>query len=237
MLLLLLFTGVGAALWHGWAGGKLVVLVFVVAGWIVSLCLHEFAHAVTAYAGGDARIAETGYLTLDPLKYTDPLLSLVLPVVYIFLGGFGLPGGAVYIRTGSLRGRGWISAVAAAGPFANLVCLVVLAALLNVVPRGDDITDLQAGLGVLAFFQATAVALNLLPFPGLDGFGVIRPFLPAHIAAITAQVGTAAFVILVLLLWYTALGRYVFVLGLDLTRAAGIATGPIARGFAMIRLT
>ena len=231
MMLVLVFSGTGAALWHGWLEGHLPVLVFVVAGWIVSLCLHEFGHALTAYLGGDKAIAQTGYLTLDPLRYTDPVLSLILPVVYIFLGGFGLPGGAVYIRTRSLRSRGWVAASAAAGPFANLIFLVLLAALLAVAPAGDDITDLQAGLAVLAFFQATAVVLNLLPFPGLDGFGILRPFLPPHVAAVTAQVGTAAFIILVLLLWFTSLGRYVFVLGLDLTSAFGIATGPIARGF------
>ena len=237
MLLLLVFSGTGAALWHGWIGGKAAVFVFVVSGWIVSLCLHEFGHALAAHAGGDTAIAGTGYLSLDPLKYTDPVLSLVLPLVYIFFGGFGLPGGAVYIRTGDLRSRAWMAAVAAAGPLANLLFLATLAALMNVVPNGDDITDLQAGLAVLAFFQATAIVLNLLPFPGLDGFGMLRPYLPTNIAAITAQVGTAAFIILVLLLWYTSLGRYVFLLGLDVTHAFGIATGPIARGFAMIRLT
>ncbi len=54
------------------------VFVFVVAGWLVSLCLHEFGHAFTAWRFGDHDIAVRGYLTLNPLKYTNPLLSLGL---------------------------------------------------------------------------------------------------------------------------------------------------------------
>ena len=238
LLIVLLFTGSGALLWNGLADGRLAVLLFVIAGWIVSLCLHEFGHALTAYLGGDHVIARTGYLTLDPLKYTDPLLSVILPVIYLFLGGFGLPGGAVYIRHGALRSKAWDSAVSAAGPFANLVFLALLAALLAAAPPGEDndISTIQAGLAVLAYFQATAIVLNLLPFPGLDGFGIIRPFLPSQIAAASAQVGTAAFVILVVLLWTTSLGSYVSSLALDITGAFGIAVGPIARGFSTIRL-
>ena len=238
LLLVLVFAGTGSALWNGWWDGRLAVLVLVVSGWIVSLCLHEFGHALTAYLGGDHTVADTGYLTLDPLKYTDPVLSLILPVIYIFLGGFGLPGGAVYVRTGLLRGPYWDSAVSAAGPFATFCFLLLLAALMAVVPTqaDGDITDLQAGLAVLAYFQATALVLNLLPLPGLDGFGIIRPYLPHAIASAAAQVGSGAFILLMLVLWYTPLGGFVFSLGLDITHGLGVALGPIARGYRMMRL-
>ncbi len=54
------------------------VFIFVIAGWIVSLSLHEFGHAFTAWRFGDHDIAVRGYLTLNPFKYTNPLLSLGL---------------------------------------------------------------------------------------------------------------------------------------------------------------
>ena len=63
------------------------VFIFVIAGWIVSLCLHEFAHAFTAWRFGDHGVAMRGYLTLNPFRYTHPLLSLVLPLLFIALGG------------------------------------------------------------------------------------------------------------------------------------------------------
>ena len=59
------------------------MFIFVIAGWIVSLCLHEFGHAFTAWRFGDHDVAVRGYLTLNPLKYSNPLLSLVLPVLFI----------------------------------------------------------------------------------------------------------------------------------------------------------
>lgn len=242
LLLLLIFFGLGAALWHDWLSGRFVVFVFVLAGWTVSLCLHEFGHAVVAYYGGDASVARTGYLDLDPARYTDPVLSLILPVAFILLGGFGLPGGAIYVKTGALRSREWKAAMAAAGPFANLVVLALLAGLYQallhekITPGSTAIIDLASGLAVLALFQATAVILNLLPFPGLDGFGVLRPFLPARIAVRVEQVGSAAILILFLLIWLTPVGGALIRVGVAVTTAFGFDIGPIARGFGMMRL-
>src|SRR5678815_2748961 len=67
----------------------------VTVAWIFSVCLHEFGHAVVAYKGGDYTVRDKGYLTFNPLKYTDPLFSIILPVLFVALGGIGLPGGAV----------------------------------------------------------------------------------------------------------------------------------------------
>ena len=124
------------------------------------------------------------------------------------------------------------------GPFATFCFLLLLAALVAVAPASadGDITDVRAGLAVLSFFQATALVLNLLPFPGLDGFGIIRPFLPRSVAALAAQAGSGTFIVLMLLLWYTPLGGFVSRLGLEITHELGIALGPIARGFRMIRI-
>src|SRR5262245_38736576 len=47
------------------------VFPFVLAGWVVSLCLHEFGHALAAFVCGDRSVRDKGYLTLDPLHYTD----------------------------------------------------------------------------------------------------------------------------------------------------------------------
>ena len=99
-----------------------------IAGWLVSLCLHEFGHAYTAWRFGDRDVAVRGYLTLNPLKYTHPLLSLGLPLLFIALGGIGLPGGAVYVRTSCMTPR-QPTLVSLAGPAANLLLAVLLLAL------------------------------------------------------------------------------------------------------------
>ncbi|EFD76001.1 LOW QUALITY PROTEIN: integral membrane protein, partial [Mycobacterium tuberculosis T85] len=101
---LLGLTAVGGAL--AWLAGETVqplayagVFVMVIAGWLVSLCLHEFGHAFTAWRFGDHDVAVRGYLTLDPRRYSHPMLSLGLPMLFIALGGIGLPGAAVYVHT------------------------------------------------------------------------------------------------------------------------------------------
>src|ERR1700741_2320636 len=71
------------------------VFPFVLAGWVVSLCLHEFGHALAAFLCGDRSVRDKGYLTLDPLRYTDLQFSIFWPLVFLAMGGIGLPGGAV----------------------------------------------------------------------------------------------------------------------------------------------
>lgn len=157
---------------------NIVAFVIVCIGWVFSVCLHEFAHALVAYWGGDRSVAQKGYLTLNPLKYTHPLYSLALPMLFLILGGIGLPGGAVYINDHLLRGKKWRTAVSLAGPLANAVLMVVLALpfLLGVFPPGDQ----SARACILAFLvalQAMAVLLNLLPIPPLDGFRALMPWM------------------------------------------------------------
>ncbi|MFC6094395.1 site-2 protease family protein [Saccharothrix lopnurensis] len=149
-------------------------VLFVLGGWAVSLCLHEFGHAVVAYRGGDHAVKEKGYLTLDIRRYTDPVFSIVLPLVLLAFGGIPLPGGAVWINHHALRDRRVQSMVSLAGPVSNLVLGLLLAAS---VALFDPAPGLAAALSYLAAVQVIAFVLNILPIPGLDGWGVIEPYL------------------------------------------------------------
>jgi Zn-dependent protease len=181
-LMLALFAGSGAALYQGMLPGSPLVFVFVITGWFISLCLHEYGHARMAFTGGDRSVALRGYLRLDPFEYLDPLNSIIWPLVVAVLGGIGLPGAAVYIQPRDLRSKHWESAVSAAGPAVNIVLLLLLAVpfWLGLEYRYGD-RGFWGGLGFLALLQMFAVAFNLLPLPGIDGFGIIAPYLPGHI--------------------------------------------------------
>lgn len=172
----------------------------VLIGWIFSLCLHEFSHALVAYYGGDTTVREKGYLTFNPLKYTHPVYSIVLPLLFLLVGGIGLPGGAVYIETWRLRSRRWVSAVSLAGPAANLLLAIVLGIVLSVAPV--DQNGIWPGLAFLAFLQISAVVLNLVPLPPFDGFGAIDPYLPNDLRANIAQVRGMLPLVVFFLLWY-----------------------------------
>jgi Zn-dependent protease len=185
-------TVVGGALaWlengHGSRIGDFGVLLFVLGGWIVSVCFHEFAHAYTAYKAGDRSVEGAGYLTLNPFKYAHPVLSILLPLFFIIQGGIGLPGGAVYLHRHAFRSKAMQSAASAAGPLVNLVLGVVLllvakshtselsAFLFNTAGSGH--ARFWSAVAFLGFLQITAAVLNLLPVPGLDGYAIIEPYL------------------------------------------------------------
>ncbi len=177
---------------------------FVVTGWVVSLCLHEFAHAVVAYAGGDRSVADKGYLTLDPRHYAEPGLSLVLPLMFVLMGGIGLPGGAVWIDRRALRSPAIASVVSLAGPATNVVfafaCLLPIG--LGWLELRFDTLNFTSGLAFLGFLQVTAAVLNLLPIPGLDGYGALSPHLSRELQlqiAPMARWGIFAVIIFLLL--------------------------------------
>jgi Zn-dependent protease len=189
--------GIGPARW--------AVRAVVFTGWVLSLCLHEFGHAATAFKGGDVTVVDKGYLTLDPRKYAHVGLSLGLPVLFLLLGGIGLPGGAVWINTGMIRTRAMRSLMSFAGPAANLLTAVVLAIPLA-LGLFDSMPALGLGLAFLASLQVSTALLNLLPIPGLDGFGVLTPYLPASVLQASRQFSQFGFIILFVLLMNTGLG-------------------------------
>lgn len=161
------------------------VFLLVLGGWAVSLCVHEFGHAIVAFRGGDWSVQDKGYLSLDPRRYTDPVLSLLLPILFLAIGGIPLPGGAVWINHGALRSRAVESRVSLAGPLSNLAIGILLAVAVAVFgPSTTEIAysgltehALWAGLSFLALLQLAAFVLNILPVPGLDGWGAIEPYL------------------------------------------------------------
>ena len=177
-----------------------VTFLVVIVGWVFSLCLHEFSHAVVAYYGGDTSVREKGYLTFNPLKYTHPVYSILLPMIFLLLGGIGLPGGAVYIETWRLRSKRWESAVSLAGPAANLALAVVLSLVLHFAPVLAG--GIWPGLAFLALLQIMAVILNLIPVPPFDGYRVVSPYLDPNVRARIDQASTIIMLGVFFLLWY-----------------------------------
>ena len=212
-LVLVAVAAVGAALAAVGAGAVLItgIVLLVLGGWAVSLCLHEFAHALVAHRGGDTAIRARGYLTLDIRRYTNIGLTFVLPVLFLLLGGIPLPGGAVWIDHGAIRSRGVRSLVSFAGPAVTLVLGLVLALAVATLPMS---VGLAAGLSCLALIQVLAFVLNILPVPGLDGFGVLEPYLSDGARQLAAKVRPwAPLVLLVVLLGFRPASQVLFAIG------------------------
>lgn len=207
-MLLLALTAVGAVLAatqpYDSRVARIGVFVFILAGWLVSVCLHEFMHAYVAYRGGDDNVVGADYLRLNPFRYVHPLLSIALPLIWIAYGGIGLPGGAVLIHRHRLRTRLWTSAVSAAGPLVNIVVAGVALALVHSLSsqglnhRGFA---LYAALGWFAWLQISVSILNLIPIPGLDGWGIIEPWMSEETARSVDRIRPFGLLIVVAFLW------------------------------------
>jgi hypothetical protein len=123
---------------------------------------------------------------VDIRRYTNVALTFVLPVLFLLLGGIPLPGGAVLVNHGAIRSRAARSLVSFAGPAVNLVLGLALVLTVAAVPmagrarRRAVVPRPDPGARVRAQHPAGA---------GLDGFGVLEPFLPPGAGARSRRCG------------------------------------------------
>ena len=149
---------------------------------VVLLTFHEFGHAWMAWKCGDDTARLQGRVSLNPLVHIDPIGTVVMPLLMIFLSlsgsGFSrwLVGWAkpVPVNPYNLRnGRLDDIMVTLAGPWMNLLLAIVLIGLARVGVMAHsaamvEICSNSAQLSLLLCF------FNLLPIPPLDGSQVVR---------------------------------------------------------------
>lgn len=217
------FSG-GVTGYHRFLGFSIVLT-----GAILSVTLHEYAHALTAYRGGDISVVDKGYLTLDPRNYAHPVLSIGFPLLALVLGGLPLPGGAVWLETERLRSRWWRTGVALAGPAANLVFGAVIAIVLA-TGVFDGMPVLSGSLAFLVWIEFALVILNLIPIPGLDGYHAIEPHLPYEARRVLAPLEMWGMFILLFLVFSTNALDFIWNWGLDMTTGLGVPIEDVARG-------
>lgn len=114
-------------------------------------------------------------------------------------GGIGLPGAAVIVNNANLRGKVWESIVSLAGPLFTLIFTVALVALLHSFDALSH--QWKIALSFLALLEILVFIFNLLPVPGLDGYGIIEPYLPHSIRLRMRNAQTYLFLILIVVLW------------------------------------
>jgi Zn-dependent protease len=166
----------------------LTVRGIVYGGWIVTLVAHEFSHSIVAYIGGDKQIRERGLLTLNPIRYMDPVMSLIIPTILLMIGGLPLIGGRTFVDERALRSHWWSSAVSAAGPMANLACGAIIGVVFA-MGLVDPMSSAGQGLAFLGLMQVISCLWNLLPFPYFDGFHLLAPHLPGSVVMRARSLG------------------------------------------------
>lgn len=171
------------------SGSQLAIFISIAAIPILfAITVHEVAHGWMARQFGDRTAEMLGRLTLNPIKHIDPVGTVAVPLLMVWLGGF-LFGWAkpVPVSFRNLRNpKRDMVFVALAGPGANLLMAVGWAVLLKLFKGAAPVlgTSLvyfvqMAQIGI--FFNLLLMIFNLLPIPPLDGGRVLRGLVPESI--------------------------------------------------------
>jgi Zn-dependent protease len=183
---------------------------------LLSISAHEAGHAWMSHKFGDDTAYLLGRVTLNPVAHTDPIGTLLLPIMNFIIGAAGgrpfLLGWGKPTPVNPLRWRQKDLAnvmVSIAGILANLllalIAFIVIKVLLTMGYFHTVSDGLQEPVALLLdrmlSMNISLAVFNLLPFPPLDGSKVLETFLPASMQPILAIFEQFGFVILIVLLW------------------------------------
>lgn len=186
---------------------------------LLAISAHEAGHAWMSYKFGDDTAYLLGRVTLNPVAHTDPIGTLLIPIISFL---FGAIGGAL----GSIPLIGWGKPtpvnpqkweryklanvmVSLAGVLANLILLIIgIVAAKIMLSQGFQLRDFFVGsnpialfVGQLMFLNLSLFVFNLLPFPPLDGSKILSTFLPAGAEPVLNMLEQYGFLILMALIY------------------------------------
>ncbi len=177
---------------------------------ILSLSVHEYAHARVAFALGDDTASRSGRLTLNPLSHIDPFGTLLLPVILLLSGSGFFFGWARPVPINPVRFsrrvtmKTGVLLTAAAGPASNIAFAILLGFAYTImravgvtdVPfwvvimnqsaqwasmTGREVSPLLLLMGMTFLINVILAIFNLIPVPPLDGSRVLTGLLPTHL--------------------------------------------------------
>lgn len=182
---------------------------------ILSLTVHEAAHAWSADLLGDPTAMRLGRVSLNPVVHIDPIGTVLFPLVGMFTG-LPLIGWAKPVPVGvQYLGAGWrrkFMLIAAAGPVSNVILALIASALwrLGVARAGTPLDPIYARLLATGMTLNVMLAVfNMLPVPPLDGGNVLAGLLPGRGAELLDRIRPYGFIVLYALLLTGVLSNWV----------------------------
>jgi Zn-dependent protease len=184
---------------------------------ILSLTVHEYAHARVAYLLGDDTAARHGRMTLNPIPHIDLIGTILIPIIAAWAGGLPLIGWAKpvpvmpvrYTRKLSMHTGDMI--VSVAGPLSNLLLatlsMVALRIIFDPASIWTCLANVQPGnmasiarylLALLVIMNVGLGIFNLIPIPPLDG----SHLLPRSLAPIMDKIRPFSYLILIGVIYF-----------------------------------
>ena len=203
---------------------------------LLAISAHEAGHAWMSYKFGDDTAYMLGRVTLNPVSHTDPIGTLLIPIIAFTLGSVS---GSIIPLIGwgkptPVNPRKWERyklanvMVSIAGVLANLILMVIgigLAKVLmvtmgytpgDIMSRGSD--PLAIFVFNLMFLNLSLFVFNLLPFPPLDGSKIMATFLPESAQPILNLFETYGFLILMFLIYIGVFSLIIYPFWIGLAR-------------------
>ena len=177
---------------------------------LFGIIVHEVAHGWVASKCGDQTARLQGRLTLNPLPHIDILGTIVLPILFLAMGGFVFGWAKpVPVEARNMRNPRWnMLVVSAAGPVSNILMAILWAYLVRFS------AGMNAWFGPPLYFMGQAgiminiflAVLNFFPVPPLDGGRMLCCLLPPRLGWRYSRLEPYGFFILVLLIATGILG-------------------------------
>ncbi|MGI9034581.1 MAG: site-2 protease family protein [Pyrinomonadaceae bacterium] len=187
---------------------------------LLAISAHEAGHAWMSYKFGDDTAYQLGRVALNPVKHTDPIGTLLIPIISFVFGAMGGALGAIPLigwgKPTPVNPRKWTNyklanvMVSIAGVLANLVLLIIGIVLAKILmTQGFGIREFFGGshnplsifVGDLMLLNLSLFVFNLLPFPPLDGSKILSTFLPNSFQPILNMLEQYGFLILMALIY------------------------------------
>ncbi len=187
---------------------------------LLAISAHEAGHAWMSYKFGDDTAYLLGRVTLNPVAHTDPVGTLLIPIVSFIFGAVGGALGSIPLigwgKPTPVNPRKWTNykwgnvMVSIAGVLANLILLIggfVMAKILisqGFAPRdffGDSTNPLVIFAGDMMLLNLSLFIFNLLPFPPLDGSKILSTFLPESFTPVFNLLEQYGFLILMFFIY------------------------------------
>jgi len=187
---------------------------------LLAISAHEAGHAWMSHKFGDDTAYMLGRVTLNPVAHTDPIGTLLIPIISFIFGAVGGALGSIPLigwgKPTPVNPRNWTNyklanvMVSVAGVLANLILLIIGIVLAKILmTQGFTPRDILRGAtNPLAIFANNMMLLNLslfvfnlLPFPPLDGSKILATFLPASFEPVLNLLEQYGFLILMALIY------------------------------------